>query len=241
MTISRGLAKAAALALILPCFSVLAAEGAGTAGSGAKGIASWYGADFHGRKTASGEIFDRFKFTAAHRSLPFGTLLLVTLESSGRRVVVRVNDRGPFVEGRIIDLSEAAAVAIGLDAQGLGRVSLEMVKDFPVGPLSGTAAQAGQAAVVGAVRPSEAPSPSPAAQAWCDIQVASFSRKGNADNAVLKLAAAGYSPEIRGVSGFFRVILAGLPAERAEAERKRLEVLGFPGVLVTLHQIAKDR
>src|SRR5512145_2955948 len=157
MTTSKALARIAALGLIACLIPGLAAEG-----FAAKGIASWYGADFHGRRTANGETFDRFQFSAAHRSLPFGTLLLVTLESSGKRVVVRVNDRGPFIEGRIIDLSEAAAKAIGLDAQGLGRVALEELKDFPVGPLSGAAARPGQAAVVGAAMPSPAAAPPPA-------------------------------------------------------------------------------
>jgi rare lipoprotein A len=79
-----------------------------------RGKASWYGAGHHGRRTASGEVFNSNGMTAAHRSLPFGTRLRVTNERTGRSVVVRVNDRGPFGGGRVIDVSRAAAVAIGL-------------------------------------------------------------------------------------------------------------------------------
>jgi rare lipoprotein A len=79
-----------------------------------RGKASWYGAGHHGRRTASGEVFSSNGMTAAHRSLPFGTRLRVTNERTGHSVVVRVNDRGPFGGGRVIDVSRAAAVAIGL-------------------------------------------------------------------------------------------------------------------------------
>ncbi len=84
--------------------------------------ASWYGPDFHGRTTASGERFDERALTAAYRVLPFGTRLRVTCAATGRSVVVRINDRGPYVAGRAIDLSRAAARAIGLP--GVGRVRL---------------------------------------------------------------------------------------------------------------------
>jgi rare lipoprotein A len=80
----------------------------------ARGMASFYGRGLHGRRTASGERFDRKALTAAHRTLPFGTLVEVENLNTGRSVVVRINDRGPFTRGRIIDLSEAAGGAIGL-------------------------------------------------------------------------------------------------------------------------------
>ena len=84
-----------------------------------RGKASWYGAFHHGRRTASGEIFNQNALTAAHRSLPFGTRVRVTNHQTGRSTVVRVNDRGPFKPNRIIDLSRAAAQAIGLKGVGL--------------------------------------------------------------------------------------------------------------------------
>lgn len=87
-----------------------------------EGLASWYGPRFHGRPTASGEPFNMYAFTAAHRILPLGTYVLVTNLENGRRVVVRINDRGPFVPGRIIDLSYAAARALGMLERGVVRV-----------------------------------------------------------------------------------------------------------------------
>lgn len=94
------------------------------------GTASWYGgADgLNGNRTASGEIFNTNELTAAHRTLPFGTRLLVTGQRSGKQVVVRINDRGPFHGNRIIDLSKAAAIAVGIHGSGVGPVCLERVK-----------------------------------------------------------------------------------------------------------------
>ena len=92
------------------------------------GVASYYGGKFHGRRTASGEIFNKNAMTAAHRSLKFGTKVKVTNLRNGRAVLVRVNDRGPHVRGRIIDLSQAAAKKIGLAHAGTARVKLEVLK-----------------------------------------------------------------------------------------------------------------
>jgi peptidoglycan lytic transglycosylase len=87
-----------------------------------QGVASWYGKQFHGRRTASGEIYDMHAMTAAHKSLPIPTDVEVTNLSNGKKVIVRVNDRGPFVGQRILDLSYAAARALDLDRVGTGRV-----------------------------------------------------------------------------------------------------------------------
>ena len=88
------------------------------------GIASWYGPKFHGRMTANGELYNMYAFTAAHRSLPFGTVVKVVDLETGRWVVVRINDRGPFIPGRIIDLSYAAALELGIVEEGTARVGL---------------------------------------------------------------------------------------------------------------------
>src|SRR5262247_2066854 len=88
------------------------------------GYASWYGHPYHGRRTASGEVYDMNDLTAAHRTLPLGTRLLVTNLDTTQAVEVRVNDRGPFVEGRILDLSYAAARVLGADRLGLIPVRL---------------------------------------------------------------------------------------------------------------------
>ncbi|MGH3055596.1 MAG: septal ring lytic transglycosylase RlpA family protein, partial [Gaiellaceae bacterium] len=89
------------------------------------GVASYYGREFEGRRTASGERYDSHRLTAAHRSLPFGTLLRVINLDNGRSVVVRVNDRGPAREDRILDLSYRAAQRLGFSQAGLARVKIE--------------------------------------------------------------------------------------------------------------------
>jgi peptidoglycan lytic transglycosylase len=97
------------------------------AGTSVEGMASWYGPKYHGRPTASGEIFDQNALTAAHPYWAFGTRVRVTLLSNGRSVVVKVNDRFGGHKGRIIDLSKGAAERIGLIGPGVGRVRLEIV------------------------------------------------------------------------------------------------------------------
>jgi len=96
------------------------------------GHASYYAKNFNGRRTASGERLHRDSMTCAHRSYPFGTRLLVTNVLNGRQVVVRVNDRGPFQKGRIIDLSWAAAKEVGMIAQGIAPVTVERLDDFDI-------------------------------------------------------------------------------------------------------------
>jgi rare lipoprotein A len=91
------------------------------------GVASWYGPGFHGNRSASGEIYNQNAMTAAHRSLPFGTRVLVTNMNNGRSTVVRINDRGPFVRGRVIDLSAAAARVLGIVNTGIAPVKLQVL------------------------------------------------------------------------------------------------------------------
>ncbi len=90
-----------------------------------KGVASWYGKKFHGRRTSSGEIYDMFKMTAAHPTLPLPTYVRVTNLDTKKRIIVKVNDRGPFLHGRIIDLSYAAAHKLGIARKGTGRVRIQ--------------------------------------------------------------------------------------------------------------------
>lgn len=94
----------------------------------ADGEASYYGAELAGNRTASGEIFDPSELTAAHRSLPMGTKLRVTNQANGKSVVVRVNDRGPFVKRRIVDISRAAAEKISMIRAGKAQVTLELLR-----------------------------------------------------------------------------------------------------------------
>lgn len=94
------------------------------------GVASWYGPNFHGKTTSNKEIYDMFDLTAAHKSLPFGTFVMVTNLNNGKSVTVRINDRGPFVKERIIDLSYAAAKAVDMIDTGTAPVKLDILTDI---------------------------------------------------------------------------------------------------------------
>jgi len=117
-------------------FTLLALVGCGStpkpgtpvsSGHSESGMASYYGNEFHGRKTANGERFDQGKLTAAHRTMPFGTRVRVTNTQNGKSVVVRVNDRGPFVKGRIIDLSSSAFKSVASVNAGVIPVRIQVV------------------------------------------------------------------------------------------------------------------
>lgn len=105
-------------------------------------VASYYGAEFHGRPTSSGEIFDMNAFTAAHKTLPFGTMLEVTNLENGKMVVVRVNDRGPFVADRELDVSRAAALELGMITTGTARVSIRKIVNYDGAGNGGTVSPA---------------------------------------------------------------------------------------------------
>ena len=124
------------IVLPLACFCGLwtAASAQSVQPPSERGIASWYGAPYHGQPSASGEIYDQEKLTAAHRTLPFGTRVRVRRLDRGGSVVVRINDRGPFVKSRIIDLSHAAAARLGITGDGVAPVTLELVDTPPVDP-----------------------------------------------------------------------------------------------------------
>lgn len=110
-----------------------------------EGVASWYGHPYHGRKAANGETYDMEKMTAAHRTLPFGAVVSVENRENGKKVQVRITDRGPFVDGRVIDLSRAAASEIGMIGPGTARVKLRVEAYGPAREETGEAfaAQAG--------------------------------------------------------------------------------------------------
>ncbi len=92
-----------------------------------RGIASWYGTKFHGRRTSSGETYDMYEMTAAHKHLPLPTYAEVTNLDNGHKIIVKINDRGPFKEGRIIDLSYVAAIKLGIDQTGVGNVEVRTI------------------------------------------------------------------------------------------------------------------
>jgi rare lipoprotein A len=93
------------------------------------GIASWYGADYHGHRTANGETYDMNAMTAAHPTLPMPTIVRVTNLDNGRSAIIRINDRGPFADGRIIDMSRAGARALGFERKGLARVRVQVMRE----------------------------------------------------------------------------------------------------------------
>jgi rare lipoprotein A len=170
----------------------------------AEGFASWYGGKFQGRKTANGEIFDTNKLTAAHKTLAFGTKVKVTNTENGSSVIVRINDRGPFVEQRIIDLSRAAADIIGLTRRGVIKVRLEVVE----------------------AREERAPD-------FVTVQVASFGSRDNALRLKNRLFEAQLSPSVETTgAGFFRVLLEHVPVETLDAVKTRLASLGYSRVIV---------
>lgn len=137
--VRRAAAIAAGLALLGSAACARASRPAAVPGVEI-GVASWYGPEYHGRPTSSGQIYDMNDLTAAHNSLPFGTWVMVTNLANDRSVVVRVNDRGPFVRGRTIDLSYAAARVLALVGPGTARVRVEVLRGFkaPDDPGSGT-------------------------------------------------------------------------------------------------------
>ena len=142
-----------------------------------KGIASWYGKKFHGRKTSSGEIYDMYAMTAAHKTLPLPTYLEVKNLKNGRKIVVRVNDRGPFHENRIVDLSHTAATKLGIIEKGTGLVEIRAINP-------GTYSRGGAPVYTGS-RASKNSSPD------FYIQVGAFSDLGNAKKLKNKLAPLG--------------------------------------------------
>ncbi|MBV8199887.1 MAG: septal ring lytic transglycosylase RlpA family protein [Acidobacteria bacterium] len=145
------------------------------AGSLARGTASWYGPKFNGRRTASGERYDMRKLTAAHPSLPFGSLVQVTNLDNGKQVVVRVNDRGPFGRRRVIDLSYAAARELDMVGPGTARVELALVGRYdPLAPLAPMTMPPAQQPMLLAASPAPAAAPrdgrDPAAAAGSGIE-----------------------------------------------------------------------
>jgi len=169
-----------------------------------KGIASWYGEPYHGRRSASGEIYDMHQLTAAHKTLAFGSVVKVTRRDTGADVKVRINDRGPFIEGRIIDLSFAAAKKIDLDIDGVAPVKIKVV-----GRESGPQRRA--------VRAEE-----PENCFW--VQVGAFGDPDNARRAEAELEQSGETAVVlEGLDELWRVRVGPFDEEkRAEKARNRI-------------------
>lgn len=187
-----------------------------------RGQASWYGKKFHGRRTSSGETYDMFKMTAAHKHLPLPTFVQVTNLDNGRQVVVKVNDRGPFHGDRIIDLSYAAATKLGMARQGVGRVEVRAVD---------TAAATRQAV---AARPTVKPAPTTAKAdaTLLFLQLGAFVDRANAESLQRRVAAkvrhdVGIYPSTDAVT-LYRVRLGPFDSVREMDElRGRLREMGL--------------
>ena len=222
-----------------------------------RGIASYYGQKFHGRRTSSLEVYDMYTFSAAHKTLPLPSYARVTNLTNGKSVVVRVNDRGPFHEGRIIDLSYAAAVKLGIHQTGTAQVEVRalvpgvpepaaevaaaappsamdaLVAALPGGPPLGAEPVAPATIAVEALAtpPAAAPATDPVVDPVV-LQVASFSSRPNAERAIARLRAAGIEgarafDAIAGGREIWRVRIGPVAGADAAGLAERVAALGF--------------
>lgn len=208
-----------ASALLPSCSPRPAVRSAGDlAGEGVeRGLASWYGADFAGLPTASGEIFEPGRVSAAHRALPLGTVVDVTNEKNGRTVRVRINDRGPFIAGRIVDLSRAAAEEIGAVTDGVVPVTLTVVS---LG--SGRRTAPGRRGL----------GDEAAVTSWA-VQAGAFASEENAARLKERLAEHYVKAWLEPFDGLTRVKFGPYPSrEEAESARDTLAELGLAGIVV---------
>lgn len=193
-------------------------------------VASYYADKYHGRKTSNGETFNMYDMTAAHKTLPFNTKVKVTNLSNGKSVIVRINDRGPFVKGREIDLSKGAAVKIGMIKSGTAKVSLEIIGGDVT--QNQDASQEQKAAVVKTGSKSQNFDAS-GYDRW-NIQLGAFSSKKNASIFAADAQAAGVKNLAYQTtkSGVIRVIIKDLPTEKVQPVLNALEKKGFKDYLV---------
>ena len=197
--------------------------------------ASYYAEDFHGKKTSNGEHFNMNDFTCAHKSLPFNTILKVTNLANGKSCEVRVNDRGPFVLNREIDLSKAAATKLGMIGTGTTKVKLEIVKKGANTKLSQqTAASAtkimkklyGDAATNSSASTSTTKKLEPGT--FWDIQLGAFKSKDNAKQFASKVSKAGFKDIVlQTTNGITRVAIKKVPATKVTDTQNKLSAAGF--------------
>jgi rare lipoprotein A len=185
-----------------------------------EGLASWYGTEEHGKPTSSGETYDMYKMTAAHKTLPLGSQVKVTSKENGRQTFVRVNDRGPFISGRVIDLSYQAARELGMVDCGVMPVTIEVIRNAPNIPEQNTA--------------------SVDAKTY-SLQVAAFSDREQAHSLAEKLKR-GYSysdiQPVQTEKGFFYRVRTGrfLSKEDAEAAKASFARMGYPDAFIVTIQ-----
>lgn len=191
-----------------------------------RGTASWYGTKFHGRRTSSGEPYNMYAMTAAHKTLPIPAYVEVTNLDNQRKVIVRVNDRGPFVDDRIIDLSYVAAKKLGIASQGTGRVEIRAID-----PRTGQVAT--RPAPKPAVKPVAAANTSPPPSGQLYLQVGAFSDHGNAAQLLSRLVTAItenvlINRQTDGTQSVYRVRIGPLASENVVQKlREKLGTLGI--------------
>ncbi len=220
------------------------------------GIASWYGRDFHGQPTANGETFDRHELTAAHPTLPLPSIVRVTNLANQRQLELRVNDRGPFVGDRLIDLSQEAARELGFERQGIARVRIQFVgladaKGEPPRPVAHYARRSLQPAPAPSTPVAEASPPTvpsaliaTAAAATCSghfIQIGAFAEPARAARAVTQLEGETAAPVITARPSsdrLTRVRLGPIAAPgAAEATLDRLKQSGYSGAFIVTPEV----
>lgn len=205
-----------------------------------EGSASWYGAEFHGRPTANGEMYDRFAFTAAHKTLPFNTFLLVTNLTNGKKVIVRVNDRGPFVKNRILDVSEAAANELGMIKSGTALVRIDIIEAQNTSTNSNTT----QVSSNDVLKTNDSKVANTAnsqndgvvlnqanSTSKIIIQVAAFKDYNNAERCAEQLKGQGFIVQFEDYQELRRVLVL-VEEKRFEAQKDTLFLLGYKSLIV---------
>lgn len=214
-----------------PSTSVVAP--AADAGFTQTGIASWYGGSFHGRRTASGEIFDTHQLTAAHPTLPLGSVVEITNLENGRSTVARINDRGPFIRPRIVDCSHAVANALGFVSDGLANVRLRLLDSLRPHRVSarGKVPAEDSAPSVPAANPSLAAGVAPAHSGpkYC-VQLGSFRDPSNAEVVVRRASVLPLPVFVSAVRALQQVLVGPFDdLDAAAAARRDLRLAGLAG------------
>ena len=191
-----------------------------------RGVASWYGPDFHGHNTSSGEPYDMYAMTAAHKTLPLPCYARITNLSNGRSIVVRINDRGPFVGNRIVDLSYTAALKLDVVRTGTALVELRVVgpaMDSVAPPAPAVAALPPAPPAAAAAMATPAAGSATAGPALY-IQIGAYADAGNARRVIAQLQVAGIAPQMHGQNGAGARRNHGCDRVRIQRERARVEV-----------------
>ncbi len=211
-----------------------------SAGFSQRGIGSWYGQKFHGRKTSNGERYDMYAMTAAHKTLPIPSYVRVTNLDNGRSAVVRINDRGPFHDGRIIDLSYAAASKLGYAGAGTARVAIEAIEGCGDGSTPVLRQATAPAAPVAPSLPPRSTSgvPEPFKQ-QVYVQLGAFLSASNAEQLRQRLAAndiagAAIQSDSAGGQSIYRVRIGPLNVKQADTLAARMALLGLGAPKIVL-------